>query len=500
MPEKPAVLLITADELLCEALSCYGNQAVATPNIDRIAATGLRFDSAYTVSPWCLPARCSMLTGLLPHNSGAYSNFRKCALDEGVPNLYKELKTYGYVTAHIGKCHFAPVPYGRTQPDKTLPYGEFRNYYLRLGMDRLALQDDKQVSVWFRDDYADELDRAGLLEDYRNAVWEGKNNGRVFPFPGPAEWHPDTWVGRKAVQCIEQHDPDKPFFAWISFSGPHYPMDPPAEYLDCVDMSRDTLRRQTEGEFDNPDRLHHTSYHGRGGIDGCAAAPAGACKNYDDAYWRRMRHHYYANVAQIDEWVGRILDAAEKRFEDNTLVIFTADHGEMLGNHGLWGKHDSAYREVLRIPLAVNDPGSTATPASSAASSQQKTEPAGTGPGIDALVSTVDVTATCLAAAGGPSEFGDGKDLRQLVPAGGRTHVLSEGEGFVAITDGIHTLVRVQQPGRRPGQPGRFHDELYDRSVDPGQVRNFIDDPDHAPAVATLRAKALNTMMETLLP
>ena len=179
---QPPIVLITADELIREALGCYGNRTIATPNIDRLATDGLKFERAYTVSPWCLPARCSMLTGLLPHNSGAYSNFRKCSLDTGVPNLYTELRSLGYTTAHIGKCHYAPVPYDEKRPDRTLPYDEFRDYYLRLGMDHLDLQDDKQVSVWFYDDYAKELDEAEYLDAYREATWAHTANGRVFPF------------------------------------------------------------------------------------------------------------------------------------------------------------------------------------------------------------------------------------------------------------------------------------------------------------------------------
>src|SRR6056297_2931623 len=250
MSQSPAIILVTADELLREALGCYGNRAVQTPNIDRIAREGTRYDRAHTVSPWCLPARWSILTGLLPHNSGANSNFRPVPEIESLPNLYTALGERGYRTAHVGKCHYLPVPYSETRREATLPYESFRDAYLRLGMDHLDLQDDKQVSVWFYDDYARELDREGLLEPYRNLTWQGKENGRVFDFPGPAEWHPDSWVGRKSVDYIESHSPDTPMFLWTSFSGPHYPMDAPREYLDRVDMSKDTPRRHSPGVLD----------------------------------------------------------------------------------------------------------------------------------------------------------------------------------------------------------------------------------------------------------
>ena len=179
---KPNIVLITCDELRADALSCYGNRAIATPNLDALAGRGTRFERAYCNSPWCLPSRCSLATGLYPHRNGAYSNFRDVALDPEIPNIYTLLRGAGYRTAHIGKCHYAPVPYSQTRPDRTLPYDDFRDYYLRLGIDELALQDDKQVSVWFMDDYAAELDAAGYLGAYRDAVWS-KENAKVFPFP-----------------------------------------------------------------------------------------------------------------------------------------------------------------------------------------------------------------------------------------------------------------------------------------------------------------------------
>ena len=270
--ETPRVILITADELHCETLGPYGCQAIETPGIDRLAEHGVVFEHAYAPSPWCLPTRCSILLGQYPHNSGAYRYFRDRRPSPDRPNLFGAFRAGGYATAMIGKCHFAPVPYGETRPDVTLPYETFRDYYLSLGIDHLDLQDDKQVSVWFRDDYASELEEAGYLEAYRAAVWD-QSLAKVFPFPGPAAWHPDAWVGRKAVEFLESHDPADPLFLWLSFSGPHYPFDPPSECLDRVDMTRVPPRTRQPGDLDDPARIHHSSYHGGGGIDGAGLAP-----------------------------------------------------------------------------------------------------------------------------------------------------------------------------------------------------------------------------------
>jgi arylsulfatase A-like enzyme len=188
---RPHIVLITMDELHRGALSCCGARAIQTPNLDRLAAQGRVYKRAYTASPLCLPSRATLATGLWPHNHGGVSNHPPSALRPDVPNVYSCLRSAGYTTAHVGKCHYLPVPYSETRPEVTLPYGAFRQYYLSLGIDHLDLQDDKQVSVWFYDDYSAELDAAGYLEAYRNATWD-RTQRKVFAFPGPAAWHPDA--------------------------------------------------------------------------------------------------------------------------------------------------------------------------------------------------------------------------------------------------------------------------------------------------------------------
>lgn len=474
--EKPTILLITADELQKKALSCYGNTIIQTPNLDRLAGTGVRYDRAYCASPWCLPSRCSILTGLFPSHSGAYSNFRKCELSGRFPNLFSVFRENGYRTALSGKCHFAPVPYGQTKPDKTLPYKNFRDYYLSLGLDDLFLQDGKEVSAWFYDDYAAELDKAGLLPAYRAARW-ARDTGKVYPFPLEDRWYPDIWTANQMTTYIKEYAYQKPAMLWMSFSGPHYPFDAPASYYGRVDeaaLAAHPIRRR-EGELDDPARIHHKSYHGGGNIDGCGPAPGRACKNYDEAYWARLRRSYYANVALIDDMVGQVIAAAEERWEDNLLVIFTADHGEMLGSHGLWGKHNCMYEEVWNVPLLVRYPGKGA---------------AGT---CGALVQLTDLFATCMGAAGIEGIPTDGADLRQLAAAGGHPYVFAEGEGYLAVSDGRYKYAHIRKPGER-------FDELLDLEKDPGEYENAIGREENQPALVDLERQAVTHFMLETLP
>lgn len=472
--QSPHIILITCDELRADALSCYGNRVISTPNLDGLAARGTRFQRAYTNSPWCLPSRCSLATGLFPHRNGSYSNFRDIPLDADIPNIYSQLQDAGYHTAHIGKCHYAPVPYHRTRPDATLPYDDFRDYYLSLGIGHLALQDDKQVSVWFMDDYARELDAAGCLSAYRDATWD-RANAKVFPFSGPAEWHPDSWVGRKSAEYIEQYESEEPLFLWISFSGPHYPFDPPAAYFERVDMSVD-MRTNDKAAFDDPSRIHSATYHGgpTGAIDGMGHAPGRATKNYSDAYWHDLRRNYFANVAQIDDYIGRILAALETWLDEDTLTVFTADHGEMLGNHGLWGKNNCAYEDVWNVPLIVNHLGEDQARVS------------------DSLTMLVDVLPTCLDTAGLAFDFCDGVTLRERDRTGGANYVYAEGEGFLAVSDGRYKLARVAQGERQ-------HSELIDLETDPHELVNRIDDPAYRSDLARLNAQLVDHLMSHTL-
>ena len=318
------------------------------------------------------------------------------------------------------------------------------------------------------------LTRPVILAAYRDATWD-RSKAKVFAFPGPAEWHPDSWVGTKAADYVAEYRGDQPLFLWASFSGPHYPFDAPAEYYDCVDMSADA-RFHDASEFDDPSRIHAATYHGRptGAIDGMGAAPGRATKNFAESYWRDLRRNYFANVAQIDACIGRILSAVERRFGQEALVIFTADHGEMLGNHGLWGKNNCAYEDVWNVPLIVKYPGDDQARLS------------------DALTMLVDLLPTCLAAAGLAHDFCDGLPLREREAIGGARYVFAEGEGFLAVSDGRYKLTRVAQGERR-------HKELIDLEADPHELVNRIDDPACQPELARLNAQLVDHLMSHTL-
>jgi len=290
------------------------------------------------------------------------------------------------------------------------------------------------------------------------------------------ESHPDYWVGQKTADFIDRHDAETPLFFWASFSGPHYSHDAPIEYRDTVDVTQLGERSYMEGEFDDPTRIHHTSYHGPTGIDACYRIHGGACKDFTEEYWKELKIQYYANTKMLDDMVGKILESVKRKFGDNTLILFTTDHGELLGDHGLWGKNNCAYEPVWKIPMYVKYPGAPLAAVE------------------DCKVSTLDLMPTCLAAVGIPVPEGlDGRDFRVSEKDGGYKYIFAEAEGYAAVTDGIYKYVHVQQ-GEKDLR------ELYDLDTDPGEFRNFINDDSHQVIANRLRDAMIAHFMRNALP
>jgi len=462
---RPNILFITTDEQHLRTLSCYGCRTETTPCLDALAEESDVYETAYTVSPVCLPARCAFMTGMYPHHSGSISNVFGASLPLQFPNLFTELKKQGYHTALHGKCHFIPVPYPATRGDMTLEYEHFIMYYKMLGMDKLSLQDDKNNSLWYYDDYAKDLARQNMLRKCRYEAHENPDNHGYYDFPFGTEMHPDAWVGQRTLEDIESRSADEQNFIWVSFSGPHYPVDTPAEYTEKIDPDKLEKRIFREDEWADDSKYHVRGYHGPGTTEGSGHARDGAQKNYSEEYWLSWKRRYFGNIALIDEWVGKILEAARAKFGDNLLVIFTADHGEMMGNHSLWGKNGALFEDVLRIPLIVQRPG-------------QKT-----GRRIAETVSSLELFPTILTYAGAPvPEHADGVTLDEMVGAGGRPFIISECDNRVAV---LQNGIKLEM--NRPNLRSKMYRELYDLREDPYEFENRYKDPRYTETLRELK-------------
>lgn len=422
------------------------------------------YQTAYSASPVCLPARCTWMTGLAPHRNGCISNNFGASLPLQLPNLFTCLKAAGYQTSLHGKCHFVPCPYPAVRKYLTQEYEHYKVYYKALGMDHLDLQDDKNISLWYYDDYSAEMERKGLLKEYRRRFIQDKTPGVLADYPHAKETHPDSWTGEKALAYLDTCKADETHFMWVSFSGPHYPMDAPSDYNDRIDMDRDIPRHWQEGEWDDETKHNRMGYFGTGPCTegGGDNAIDGAQKNYDETYWRNWRRKYYANIVQIDEYIQKIIAKAEAIWGDELYVVFTADHGDMMGNHSLWGKNSAVYDDVLRVPLIIHHPGQTSRH------------------DIAERVWSADVFPTLLSMGGAEIPKGiDGRQLDQVVAQGGRDTIISSCEGRVAIIRGQMKLV-LNGVGFEMKDKTKIHRELYDLEKDPHEFTNLYSHPAYA--------------------
>jgi arylsulfatase len=326
------VLLIMADQLRADCVGAYGNPHIRTPNLDRIARDGVRFSSAYSCTPTCTPARSARLTGLGPWRHGmlGYANM---ATQPYPVEKARAMAGAGYYTTSIGKNHYYPM----------------RNAH---GYRQLVC--DEHCSYWF--DKQDARTEASWEErcDYEAWFWSqipdrdphatglSWNDYRSRPFVYPEEMHATHWTGETAVRFLKTYERPQPFFLKISFIRPHSPYDAPERFFKMYEGA--TLPGARAGKW----AARYEKRSGPGNEIWHGALPA------DDV--QRSRQGYYGSVSFVDEQVGRIMEVLEQRkLLDETLILFTSDHGDMLGDQNLWRK-SYGYEQSAHIPMLMRLP------------------------------------------------------------------------------------------------------------------------------------------------
>lgn len=432
-PRPPNVLFLFPDQWRWDWLGCvdspYGKAPVRTPHLDALADRGTRFTQCRTNSPLCAPARACLATGVRYDRCGVPDN--RADLDPRRPNVFQHLRAEGYRVAVTGKPDLRKHGQWKGLDGWTQHIG-------RLGFTESTHQAGKHDAVHTgaqrpQDVYMAHLHRVGLagahVADYRRRAQLRQGAGQIIdasPTPLPREHYTDDFCGRAAEAFLDRWAVGEPWMLWVNFPGPHEPFDPPAELL----------RR----------------------YEGVAFAPPVEPGNWPQDH-QAIRRAYAAMCEGIDEWVGRLVAAVDRRGEaDRTLVIFASDHGEMLGDHGRWYK-TVAYEGSVHVPLILAGPGVPA------------------GRVDDRLVELIDLAATILEAAG-LAVPGDWDAQSVLGPI--RRDVLVSGLGdWRMIFDGRHKLVT------RGGQA----EELYDLASDPVERHNICFDQ---PAVTAALAERLS--------
>ncbi len=341
MPGRPNILLITADQMRWDCLGCSGNRKIRTPNLDALAARGVLFRNAFSPDPICVPARASIMTGNYPHVcTGVKSNGGRIL--DGQPLLTKALAGSGYRTYAVGKLHFAPYsPPGAPR----LVHGFESADLTESG--RIHAQFDPEGKLSGLEDYIDYLKTVGW-GGYSRAHGAGNNDVRPCPSPLPKEHYVDQWIADRAIERIERHaeeSPGRPFFMWLSSPKPHSPYDPPRPYDAMYDP------REMPAPFGSPaDLASRYALMERERYER-------ALDSISPAAWRTIRAYYYASITFLDEMIGKVLRKLEDmdRLRD-TVVLFTADHGDMIGDFGTSFKVCHMNGSV-RVPLIAAGPG-----------------------------------------------------------------------------------------------------------------------------------------------
>ncbi|HUT34995.1 MAG TPA: sulfatase-like hydrolase/transferase [Planctomycetota bacterium] len=455
----PNILILMPDQQRADCMGCAGHPQIRTPHMDRLTAEGMRFTHACTVSPLCMPARASFLSGLYVHNHDMWTNAGELFPEE--ESLFRRLGQHGYYTAHIGKSHY--YEHGGFHLRVREPYMHARGFdavHETTGPWATCRTDSYMTDLWrergflkaFRDDYEKRRRHPGI------AVW---------PSPLPVELFLDSYIGAQAVRFLDEYERDEPFALFVGFGGPHEPWDAPGEYATMYDPGATPPRIEPcePGPW-VPEAAAAWQRSGR---------PAAMTE--DDV--RRLRANYYGKISLVDRWFGEILAACERKGAlDDLLVAHWSDHGEMAGDHGLL--HKSRFLEsALRVPLTLRWPGRVPAGQTSAA-----------------LAETVDLMPTILEAVGAEAPGSClGKSLWPVVgdPA---ARVRDAAFSEIAHHGRRNVMVRTERHKYAVHEDGAGY-LLYDLAEDPQERRNLIGHPAARGVEAALRERLLRFLCES---
>ncbi len=478
---RPNIIYIFSDQHRHDVLGCAGNPLAVTPNLDRLATEGVRFSRTWCASPICRPSRASVITAMHPHQHGIVANDSE-NFDPSWPTMMKALKKVGYQTAHVGKSHYHQPGYRKLlEEGKTIDTRDRSDYVASFGFDHVLEEFDRYVHAapHVSTPYKEFLAEHGVLERYQEQImslWRGsathwKGETSVLP----QEYDLTSFIADNAIDWVKTVDASQAFFLQLSFVAPHVPLvaDPEwsAHYADALIQRgpRDAPvpTNDTWGDYVK-DLVHH--------------AQAGV---HDDEFLLAGARQYYAMVSLIDQRVGDLLDVLERRdMLDNTWIVFSADHGEMLGDHQLMGKM-GFYRTSVQVPGIIRPPKGM----------QPRV--------VDDPISSLDLTATIVDIANAEAiQNSAGRSLKPAVEGGTvpASPVFStiqpivpvgvpeddaprpdEKPLFVAIYDGRYRFTLEA----RSGTPC----ELFDHDRDPDESSNLVADSDETDNVAGYTAQ-----------
>ncbi len=446
--QRPNILWYCTDQQRFDTIGALGNPHVRTPTLDALVGAGTAFTHAYCQSPICTPSRASFMTGMYPSRVHNCRNGNESFANHP-PLISKLVANAGYDCGMVGKFHLQSSGH-RTEPrlDDGYRYWKFSH----------APRDDWPTGH----DYAEWVRaQGGDLDELRNSA------DRV-----PTELHQTTWTSECAIEFITQ-DRDEPWMLTLNPYDPHPPFIPPKSYADQFDPNSMPGPHFRDSDLAQQQALQSIDFQTKG-------------RHPDEFDGKKVQALYYAMIAQIDDQFARILDCLDETGQrENTVIIFTSDHGETVGDHGLLYKGCRFYEGLVRVPLIASWPGHF----------QQ-------GLQSDALVELIDKSATILDVAGVPQpEHMQGKSLLPILhgeasPNHHRDFVRCEYydalDAEFVDGDGSYATMYRNRRYKLSVYHGHNLGELYDLETDPWEFNNLWDDPEHQ----TLKCKLLQASFD----
>lgn len=328
---KNNVLVIFVDELRADALSVYGNKQVLTPNLDLLALDSVVYSNHFCSCPICTPSRFSMLSGLYATEHAVWTN--KGTLRETIDTYPKIMRRNGYRTVAVGKMHSSPT-------------------YLDVGFDRMLLS-EQDGDGRFEDDYHEFLYEHGRIDtadiiDQRAEYREKAGNGYYASFGSQISnleepYHSTSWITANAVQELERWT-DGGNLLFASYIKPHHPFDPIERFVNIYDKQKIEILPGYTPEVPEFDYLYDQGYFDNATLS--------------EETLRKMTLYYYANISHIDDGIGQMVQVLkQKGLYDDTLIVFTSDHGDYMGFHHMALKQNHMYDPLMKIPLIMKLPG-----------------------------------------------------------------------------------------------------------------------------------------------
>ena len=456
--DRPNILILYTDQQRWDALGANGNPDIQTPNLDRLAAEGTNFRRFFVQNPVCMPSRISFLTGQYP--SSLKITHMGVPVPEDTLTLPRMLSPYGYTCGNIGKLHY--LPHADRYHNEPHP---------RYGFDTLINSDepgcyDDAYRAWVRCREPEALDDISVGLPPTRERWESTmrfNSGIVHPprekngaraFPADEGLTHTAFVADQTARFIEQNR-TRPFLAIAGFYSPHAPWVAPQSFLDLYDPSSLQLPDIPEGWI-----------------------PPKGRREIPEEESRSVRQGYYAMVSEVDHHVGQLLDCLDRQgIADNTIVIFTSDHGEYLGDHQNYGKGAPGHDCVSRVPCLI-----------------RWSSGAGGSGVANGITEAVDVVPTLLEAAGIP--LPDCIQGRSLLPALKGDHEHGK-ESALLETDQLKTL-RTARYRYVFGKNGK--ESLLDLERDPGGYFDVAEVPGYSETVSEHRAMLLKKCLDAERP